>query len=445
MKPLFSLYIFLAFILASCTSINEEENEQAFTIGEAFRVDTLNGECPFLTHDNHGNTVLSWVRSINDNSKALCYSISTNGHDFSPAVEIPQSGNIQPHGENLPKIIFKPSGEIIALWGAANADPRNKYAGRVFYSQSFDGGKSWEGPTPLSQDRASFDQRYYDVALLPNGEAGIIWLDNRKISGREGSDLYFATTNGRNGFQEPRIISAPACPCCRTDLFVDSKGNIHAIYRGIIQDSIRDMMHIVSTDGGNSFSTPQLISEDNWVIHGCPHTGPSMAENANGLHFAWYTGGRNPGSYFTSSKNNGGNFMEPETISGMGSHPQLTSLPSTGNLAIAWDETSVLGDKTQRRIGMQLKDAEGKFLGKEYVTPDSEIASYPVIIPIAKNTFMIAYTRSGEKDPTVQCRLVTITGKRRKSVIAKNESFTGFIRSSPANIHCSPEASGISK
>jgi hypothetical protein len=28
---------------------------------------------------------------------------------------IPNSGNIQPHGENLPKIIFESSGEIIAL------------------------------------------------------------------------------------------------------------------------------------------------------------------------------------------------------------------------------------------------------------------------------------------------------------------------------------------
>jgi hypothetical protein len=33
---------------------------------------------------------------------------------------------------------------------------------------------------PLTNDTASFDQRYYDVALLPDGEAAIIWLDNSR-------------------------------------------------------------------------------------------------------------------------------------------------------------------------------------------------------------------------------------------------------------------------
>ena len=42
----------------------------------------------------------------------------------------------------------------------------------------------------------------------------------------------------------------------------------------------------------------QRISQDNWVISGCPHTGPAMAENKEGIHFTWFTGGSGSGIYY---------------------------------------------------------------------------------------------------------------------------------------------------
>jgi hypothetical protein len=88
---------------------------------------------------------------------------------------------------------------------------------------------------------------------MKNGEVVIIWLDNRKTEDVEGSALYCAVTNGKNGFASEVLASQPACQCCRTSLFVDNHDNIHALYRGIINDSIRDMVHVVSSDGGKNF------------------------------------------------------------------------------------------------------------------------------------------------------------------------------------------------
>jgi hypothetical protein len=51
----------------------------------------------------------------------LCYSI-LDGHD--KTIVIPASTNIHAHAENLPKVIFKPSGDIIAVWGAKNPNPK---------------------------------------------------------------------------------------------------------------------------------------------------------------------------------------------------------------------------------------------------------------------------------------------------------------------------------
>lgn len=363
------------------------------------QIDSFPGNCPYLTKNNKGNTVISWARMINDSTSVFCYAVLTDdGKSFEKIVTIPYSDNLQPHSENLPKIVFKPSGEIIALWGAANPNPNNKYSGLVFYSQSFDGGINWSKPKSLVNDTSGYDQRYYDVALLPNGEAAIIWLDNRKTSGKEGSALYFASTEGNTGFRNERIISEGCCQCCRTDLFIDSKAGIHVLYRGIIKDSIRDMLHTVSVDGGQRFAEPKLISNDNWVIKGCPHTGPAMTENKEGLHFVWFTGGKDKGCFYTQSNDNGKNFNPKEQISVSGAHPQISSFPG-GDMLVAWDEPVQVDNKYYKRISVQRRTEKGIVNGGASITSDTLTASYPAIATLNNDISIIAYNeKRGEEN-----------------------------------------------
>ena len=395
MKTILIASVYILF-LAGC-SLNRKESN-SITSAKAIQIDSLPGLCPYLTKDAKGNVVLSWVRMADDSTSVFCYAVSKDGNFFNSPIVIPNSGNIQPHSENLPKIIFKPSGEIIALWGTHSTNPKNKYSGMVYYSQSFDDGKTWNIPKPLVADTSSFDQRYYDVSLLPGGEVGIIWLDNRKTNGKEGSALYFASTKGKEGFRDDRPIAESCCQCCRTDLFVDSKGAIHTLYRGIIQDSIRDMVHAVSVDGGKTFSRPKRISDDNWVINACPHTGPAMAENGEGLHFAWFTGGINKGSYYARSSDNGNNFTPRDSISGLGSHPQIATF-NNGELIVVWDESVTLNNKSIKRIGVQKRTNAGIPGKKGFITSETLTASYPVVLTLDGNNSLIAYSRkSGESN-----------------------------------------------
>lgn len=389
MKKVSALLIISCFIiLFACKQNNQPAIAAASTISQ---IDSVPGSCPYLTKDQHGNTVLSWVREINDSSAVFCYAVSTDGgNTFGHPIIIPSSTNVHPHSENIPKVLFKPSGEIIAAWGSSNPSPKNKYAGMVYYAHSLDGGKSWSAAKPLVNDTAGFDQRYFDMALLPGGEAAITWLDNRKVSTKEGSALYFATTNGRGGFQGERRIQQQCCQCCRTDLFIDKNQNIHILYRGIIHDTIRDMVHTVSTDGGKTFTTPQRINDDNWVLNACPHTGPAMAENNQGLHFTWYTGGSRKGSYYKRSINNGQSFEGYDSISVKGSHPQLTSLHN-GELVIAWDETLAADGRLRSRIGLQRRDQYGKRIANHYLAEDTARVTYPVLAETKNKALIIAF------------------------------------------------------
>lgn len=397
--------ISLVLLLAGCM-----HRDAAFrvTLSPALRVDTLPGSSPYLTKDSNGDVVLSWIRSTGDSSYVLCYARSADeGKSFGATVVVAPSTNIKPHSENLPKVIFKPSGEVIALWGTASGDPRNKYAGNVSYAQSFDAGRTWSAARPLVSDTAGYDQRYFDVALLPGGEAAIIWLDNRKTTEKEGSSLYFAVTRGRDGFTGERRVAQQCCPCCRTDLFVDSKGGIHTLYRGILQDSIRDMVYSRSTDGGRSFTVPQRVSPDNWVIEGCPHTGPSMTENAQGLHFAWYTGGAKKGTFYTRSADNGRSFVPSDPVSPQGKHPQVAGLES-GGLVIVWDEPVARGGQFTSRIGLQQRTPEGGSVGKAIITSEGVSASYPVVAAVRADEVLVAFCREQEEKTYVACQLVQL-------------------------------------
>src|SRR5690606_31353852 len=161
--------IFTVFISAVFICGCQTENKKQITAGsEGTLIDTAKGSCPYLTRDYKNNIVLSWIKQIDTDAFVFCYAVSEDeGKTFSTSVEIPGSTNVHPHGENMPKVIFKPSGEIIAVWGAANPNPKNAYSGLVYYTQSFDNGKTWTKPVSLTKDTASFDQRYFDVALLP--------------------------------------------------------------------------------------------------------------------------------------------------------------------------------------------------------------------------------------------------------------------------------------
>ena len=371
---------------------------------------------PGLTKDQLNRPVLSWVEQLPENRFRMRYAISTNnGKSFEAPVIVTPSITLSPHAENAPKLVFKPSGEIIAVWGVTSTSlqqgiekkegsdehsyhngpntiksvPKSKYAGQVYYSQSFDDGKNWTTARPLVNDPEGNDQRYFDVALNQEGEAVIIWLDNRKKSTKEGSALFMATTYQQEGFQQQHKIAETTCQCCRTKLLIDQQNRIHVVYRTILEDSIRDMVHQVSSDGGKSFSTPKRIHDDNWIVKSCPHTGPTMTINQSGLHFAWYSASPKKATYFTSSTNNGSSFTGFTTLSETARHPQMHT-QSNQLIGVVWDEVHRMGETPATGIGMEWKDRDGKTILRLNLTNPEEMAAYPVILPL-EEAFLVAY------------------------------------------------------
>ena len=98
----------IAVLLSSCKT---EDKKQSITTTQETNIDTANGSCPYLTKDNKGNIVLSWIKQVDTATSVFCFAVSPDeGKTFNKAIEIQASTNVHPHGENMPKVIFKPSG-----------------------------------------------------------------------------------------------------------------------------------------------------------------------------------------------------------------------------------------------------------------------------------------------------------------------------------------------
>ena len=363
---------------------------------------------PYLTTDRQGNVLVSWVQAVTTDGYQLYYARSTNGVDFGTPRAIPTTGKVYVHEENLSKIAGKPNGDLLVIFSAGNPSEHNHHAGMLYYTQSFDGGEHWTEARQLSPSgAASTDERYFDLAVLPDGEIGAIWLDARKDSHQEGSSLYLARTQGRKGFAQEQRVSSGLCQCCRTRIQVDAARQIHLTYRAILNDSIRDMVHQVSADGGKSFSAPQRISADNWVIRGCPHTGPAMMADGERIHFAWHTQGGGPGLYYTQSPGSGGGFAPRSTVSSTPSakHPQLGVLPD-GSAVVVWDERYEQGEAKGFRIGLQHRSKEGKALLTQFLTPPQGSATHPVILTTKAGQLLVAYTQHEEEADEVRYQVL---------------------------------------
>jgi hypothetical protein len=365
--------------------------------------------CPFFTKDSKGIPVMSFGKENKEDETILCYSVfDSNKNKFQQPIIIESSKGVELHGENAPKIIFKPNNEIIAVWGIDNATEKKKYGGLVKYSQSFDNGETWTKAKSLVESPASIDQRYFDIDLLPNGEVAIIWLDSRTKTEAQGSTLYYAVTKGTTGFQDEKPIAETTCQCCRTDLFISKNGTINAAFRDIINDEIRDMVLTNSTDNGKTFSEPKRISPDNWKINGCPHTGPTMTENENGLHFSWYTSGGGSGVYYCNSNDSGKSFSNRNSVSNelSAKHPQITSLDNK-DVFIVWDETVTKNETMSVKIGLQHRDKNGKIITTEFISSKNATATFPIIEAINKNQLLVAWSQQSEPE-NVFYKIITI-------------------------------------
>lgn len=361
----------------------------------------------YATKDQDGNIVLSWLEE-EDKSTSLLFSISRDGgQSFSPALEIPAAkGCTDGHGEAPPKVAFKTDGTMIAVYTRKKPTDENPFAGTVEYSLSSDKGITWSPSALVHSDKSkNTGHSFHDIAILSDGEIGLIWLDGRDTS-ENGSALYFSKTTKGKGFGPDKKIAGPACQCCRTRLYSDESGKVYALFRSLQKDNCRDISLISSSDRGNTFSNPVKISDDKWMINGCPHTGPDISSDGKTLHFTWFTGGGKPGIYSATSNDKGKSFSERTLLSEAGRHPQITSMKEGDTILYCWDESIKEDKKTYTGIQLQISEENDK--KQIQVSEKDRDAHHPLLVPITNKTVLITWLSSDGGKQHLEYKTITL-------------------------------------
>lgn len=343
----------------------------------------LNPRCaagPTGAFDAKGDLWLTWVQ---DHRVRVARS-EDKGRTFISVVTVhPDDQVIDAHGDGRPKIAIGRDNAVFVTWTERLGKP---YTGHIRFARSFDGGKSFETPLIVNENREEIGHRFDALTVFPDGRVLVAWLDKRDVGparqagrGYEGAAVYTAISSDNGAsFAANTKVADESCECCRIALAFGPDGRLAMLWRHVFPGSIRD--HALSVFGSDGvWSAPQRVSFDNWELKGCPHHGPAMTIAANGFwHMAWFNDGRDGKGLSYVRSTDGGRTFDPPVRFGdylkWASHPALLS--KERQLWLAWLE---FGGERHQLMLMRSTDG-GMTWGKPRAVADSTHGDHPQLL-----------------------------------------------------------------
>ena len=365
---------------------------------------------------------IAWAARTQDGVTDIYATTSRDGgRVFRAPVRVNRvAGEASVSGEQPPRITLLPrSGSdpsIVVVW-TAKSSPGT----RLVSARSGDGGKSFTLPQPVPGSEAPGNRGWESLATTVKGDVVALWLDHREVPARTtAAPMGGAHQHGQVGHKEEdgaaraqlsrlffarlnepdssRALVGGVCYCCKTSIATGTDGSIYAAWRHVYAGNVRDIAFAKSPDGGRTFASPVRVSEDNWVLDGCPENGPAVSvDGANHVHVVWPTlvpdskpGGEPTMALFYARSSDGQRFSPRQRIptEGFPRHPQI-AIGSKGEIIVAWDEQA----EGRRRVALargSLDTASTPRFVREPVE-DMGSAAYPVVAPLPEGA-IVAWT-----------------------------------------------------
>lgn len=310
-----------------------------------------------------GTFYVAWVNHDAKQADVMIARFNDEGVQQDSAVRVNrQQGAATAWRGDQPSVAVAPDGAVYVLW-TARVEAKDKHGTDVYLSVSNDGGQSFASEVKVNDDKVPNAHGMHSLAVAKDGRIYAVWLDERNVHEPKPSakaeghhmesnrDVFLSySTDGGRTFSANRKVATEACPCCKTALAIAADGTLYAGWRQVLPGSFRHIAVAASNDAGATFSQPVIVSDDHWVLQGCPVSGPSLSvDRASGnLKVVWYAAGEGnaPGVYFAESSDKGLSFsarqlLSQETVKGT---PALAA-----NFAI-WQGTDRIDTKV-RQLG----------------------------------------------------------------------------------------------
>ena len=237
---------------------------------------------PHLAIDSSG---VATIVALRDGELVLSRSVD-QGRTFSPAVVITQTGGkAQGGAQRGPRIGVDSQRRLyISAWLPLGADgqPIATTTHDLFLLRSSDGGQTWSRPQRINATPGQAPENLHWMAVAPNGDVHLAWLDRRDRRRDEGGqDLFYARVDV-DRVSSPRKIATLLCECCAPGLAADGVGNVVVAYREGGDKESREIYCLRSRDRGETFAPPQRVNASPTLEKVCPMSAPIVAISPRG-------------------------------------------------------------------------------------------------------------------------------------------------------------------
>ena len=321
------------FSLTSCKHSSSAKIEKAGPT-QAFQISAngVDAAEPATAAAPDGSFYVAWVNHDAKQADVMLARFNPEGQTQGSAVRVNREPGLATAWRgDQPSLAVAPDGTVYVLW-TARVEAKDKHGTDVYLSVSKDRGQSFASEVKINDDKEPNAHGMHSLAVAPDGRVYAAWLDERNVHEPQPStkaeghhmesnrEVYLSySTDGGRTFSANRKVAMEACPCCKTSLAVAADGTLYAGWRQVLPGSFRHIAVASSTDGGTTFSKPVIVSDDHWVLQGCPVSGPSLwVERTSGtLKVVWYAAGEGnaPGVYFAQSSDKGRSFSPRQLLS----------------------------------------------------------------------------------------------------------------------------------
>ncbi|PCI59340.1 MAG: hypothetical protein COB34_03720 [Methylophilaceae bacterium] len=392
-----------------------------FLLSLLLSVFTLQG----LAHEAHAVSIKSnlaisvafdaqgtlWRASVADGFIYVDSSVD-KGETFSKKVKVnnkPQK--IAARGEARPKISVGPRGNVYLTWTQGLA---KRFTGYIWFSRSTNGGKSFDAPKVVHQDRAEITHRFDALHVSDDGQITVLWVDKRNLvaakkAGKSyiGAAIYYAVSNDAGTtFQAERKLADNSCECCRIATSTKPDGTVTALWRHVFAGGERDHA-IAEIPKGTESVNMKRATFGHWKIDGCPHHGAALARGGEGAdwwgyHMAYFDGkDKKPGLYYSRmdgeawvtipAKKFGDNARQAR-------HPALLS--SGKNVWLVWLETNA--ERVKEVMGMTTADGGKTWSNARLLLSVTGKVDYPQLLQYKDVPYLVVNTVDGLKVTSMQ-------------------------------------------
>jgi hypothetical protein len=407
-------WLFAVVLIADCTK-SPRTSTKHFSSPQRISSGAANASEPAVATAKDGTVYVVWVEHRDKDADVMFESFNGEGRSLGAAIRVnAYAGQATSWRGDQPTIAVAPDGTVYVGW-TGRADPASGSSPDIYSSASRDGGKSFAAPVKVNDDPMPADHGMHSLAVAADGRVYVAWLDERNVTSMKdvapakdmkmsssssgphmesNRELFFSSsTDGGRSFLPNQRIAADVCPCCKTSLAAGKDGRIYVSWRQVLSGDYRHIAVTSSSDQGKTFANATIVSNDEWVLKGCPVSGATLAADADGiLRVIWYAGGDKgeSGIYWSESRDNGKTFS---------SRQLLAASSARGTPVLLRDRDGASAGVWQDGEGVQAQILTARFAGSGKAGAPNRVSAgeLPAVATTNDRVLIVYVAREGEK------------------------------------------------